>query len=65
VLTEASLRSDCRDLLEAIKIPRSFTLVEQFPRTATGKADRRTLAARPEGAGSASGGLGAGSGGGA
>ena len=46
VLTEAGLRSDCREYLEAIKIPRSFTLVEQFPRTATGKADRRALASR-------------------
>jgi len=46
-LTEAGLRAACRDYLEAIKIPRSFTLVEQFPRTATGKADRRALASRP------------------
>ncbi|MGH9804042.1 MAG: class I adenylate-forming enzyme family protein [Candidatus Acidiferrales bacterium] len=46
-LTEAGLRAACRDHLEAIKIPRSVTLVEQFPRTATGKADRRALAARP------------------
>jgi len=46
-LTEAGLRAACRDYLEAIKIPRSFTLVEQLPRNATGKADRRALASRP------------------
>lgn len=45
-LTEAGLRAACRDCLEAIKIPRSFVIVEQLPRTASGKADRRALAAR-------------------
>jgi long-chain acyl-CoA synthetase len=45
-LTEAGLRAACREFLEAIKIPRTFTLIEQLPRTASGKADRRALAAQ-------------------
>ncbi|MFQ5778079.1 MAG: class I adenylate-forming enzyme family protein [Terriglobia bacterium] len=44
-LTEAGLRAACRADLEASKIPRSFVLLEQFPRTPSGKVDKRALAA--------------------
>ncbi len=45
-LEESSLRAACRERVEAIKVPRSFVIVEQFPRTATGKVDKRKLAAQ-------------------
>ncbi|MFQ5723228.1 MAG: class I adenylate-forming enzyme family protein, partial [Terriglobia bacterium] len=35
-LTEAGLRAACREHLETVKIPRSFALLEQLPRTAGG-----------------------------
>jgi len=44
-LTEPSLRATCREMLEQHKIPRTFSFVEQMPRSATGKTDKRTLAA--------------------
>ncbi len=47
-LHEDGLRSACRDCLEAVKIPRSFVLVEQMPRTPSGKVDKRALASRSE-----------------
>jgi long-chain acyl-CoA synthetase len=43
-LTEAGLRMAAREHLEAIKIPRSFVVLEQLPRTATGKLDKKALA---------------------
>lgn len=43
-LSEAGLRSATRQHLEGIKVPRSFTIVEQLPRTATGKVDKKSLA---------------------
>jgi acyl-CoA synthetase (AMP-forming)/AMP-acid ligase II len=43
-LTEAALRSSCRQLLEQHKIPRSFSFVTQMPRTLSGKTDKRALA---------------------
>ena len=42
---EAALRSTCREMLEQHKLPRSFSFVDQMPRTATGKTDKRALAA--------------------
>jgi long-chain acyl-CoA synthetase len=45
VLTDATLRASCRELLEHYKIPRAFTFVEQMPRSLTGKTDKRALAA--------------------
>jgi long-chain acyl-CoA synthetase len=42
---EASLRAACREFMEPFKVPRSFAIVEQLPRTLTGKTDKRTLAA--------------------
>ena len=44
-IDEAMLRAASRDLLEAYKIPRSFTFVDSLPRTITGKTDKRTLTA--------------------
>jgi long-chain acyl-CoA synthetase len=45
-LDETLIRAACRERMENYKIPRSFTFVEQMPRTATGKTDKRTLATR-------------------
>ncbi len=45
VIDEATLRAASRDLLEAYKIPRTFTFVDSLPRTITGKTDKRTLTA--------------------
>ena len=42
-LSEAALRSGARQRLEGIKVPRSFTVVEQLPRTPTGKVDKKSL----------------------
>jgi long-chain acyl-CoA synthetase len=44
-LDEAGLKAKCKESLEAYKVPRSFTFIEQMPRTITGKTDKRTLAA--------------------
>jgi long-chain acyl-CoA synthetase len=41
---EAALRAASRERLEGYKIPRTITFVQQMPRTATGKTDKRTLA---------------------
>jgi long-chain acyl-CoA synthetase len=43
-LDEATLRAACREVLEPYKIPRTFTFVENMPRTITGKTDKRSLA---------------------
>ena len=43
-LDEATLRAACREVLEPFKIPRTFTFVENMPRTITGKTDKRSLA---------------------
>ena len=42
-LTEAGLRAACREHVEANKIPRSFVVIEQMPRTPGGKVDKRAL----------------------
>jgi long-chain acyl-CoA synthetase len=44
-VNEAALRATCREMLEQHKIPRTFSFVAQMPRTATGKTDKRALAA--------------------
>ncbi len=44
-VNEAALRATCREMLEQHKIPRTFSFVAQIPRTATGKTDKRALAA--------------------
>jgi len=44
-LDESALRVACHELLERHKIPRSFTFVDNLPRTTTGKTDKRSLAA--------------------
>jgi acyl-CoA synthetase (AMP-forming)/AMP-acid ligase II len=36
--------ASCRELLEHYKIPRTFSIVEQIPRSVTGKTDKRALA---------------------
>jgi long-chain acyl-CoA synthetase len=41
---DATLRNACREFMEPFKIPRSFAIVEQLPRTLTGKTDKRKLA---------------------
>jgi long-chain acyl-CoA synthetase len=43
-LTDAALRTLCRDMLEHYKIPRTISFVAQMPRTLSGKTDKRTLA---------------------
>jgi fatty-acyl-CoA synthase len=43
-LTDTALRASCREILEPYKVPRSFTFVEQIPRTLSGKTDKRALA---------------------
>jgi long-chain acyl-CoA synthetase len=43
-LTDISLRAACRELLQNYKIPRSFSFIDQMPRTLTGKTDKRALA---------------------
>jgi long-chain acyl-CoA synthetase len=42
-LEETTLRAACRERLEAGKQPRSFIIVEQIPRSVSGKVDKRTL----------------------
>jgi long-chain acyl-CoA synthetase len=43
-LTDAGLRASCREMLENYKIPRTFSIVDQIPRSVTGKTDKRALA---------------------
>ncbi|WP_416979250.1 amino acid adenylation domain-containing protein [Streptomyces sp. T028] len=43
----AELRGHCLDALPRYMVPTAFHLVDGFPRTSTGKTDRRALAARP------------------
>lgn len=43
-LTEAALRAACRRCVDGMKMPRSFVLLEQLPRTPTGKLDKKVLA---------------------
>lgn len=45
-LTEAGLRSAMRAHLEAIKVPKTIVVVEQLPRTPTGKLDKKKLASQ-------------------
>ncbi|MFD4529072.1 amino acid adenylation domain-containing protein [Streptomyces sp. NPDC058470] len=45
----AELRGHCLDALPRYMVPGTFHLVDAFPRTSTGKTDRRALAARPVG----------------
>ena len=42
--TEADLTAHCRDRLAAFKVPKTFFLTEDIPRTATGKVQRRIVA---------------------
>jgi long-chain acyl-CoA synthetase len=43
-LTEAGLRAASRQRLEAVKVPRSFVVVDHLPRSPSGKVDKRALA---------------------
>jgi long-chain acyl-CoA synthetase len=43
-LDDAALRNACREVLEPHKVPRSFTFVDNLPRTMSGKTDKRSLA---------------------
>ena len=43
--SEASLRAGCREMMEHFKIPRSFTIIPQIPRTISGKTDKKALLA--------------------
>lgn len=42
-LDAAAVRAACRERLEAAKTPRSITVVEQLPRTPSGKVDKKAL----------------------
>lgn len=42
--TADGLRTACREILEPYKIPRTFSFLDQMPRTLTGKTDKRALA---------------------
>jgi len=42
-LDAAAVRAACRERLEAAKSPRSLTVVEQLPRGASGKVDKKAL----------------------
>ncbi|MGC2210314.1 MAG: AMP-binding protein [Candidatus Korobacteraceae bacterium] len=44
VLTDTELRASCREMMEIYKIPRTFSIIEQIPRSVTGKTDKRALA---------------------
>jgi len=44
-LTEAGLRTAVREHIEGIKVPKVFVVVEQLPRSATGKLDKKKLVA--------------------
>ena len=43
--TEADLQAYCRERLADFKIPKKIHLVTEIPRTATGKVQRRAVAA--------------------
>jgi acyl-CoA synthetase (AMP-forming)/AMP-acid ligase II len=43
--SEADLTAHCRERLAAFKVPKTIHLVNQIPRTATGKIQRRVVAA--------------------
>jgi long-chain acyl-CoA synthetase len=45
-LTEQSLRAACRGCVDGMKLPRSFVVMEQLPRSPTGKLDKKSLAER-------------------
>jgi long-chain acyl-CoA synthetase len=45
-ISEAQLRAATRERIEAAKLPRSFTVMEQLPRTPGGKVDKRALLER-------------------
>jgi long-chain acyl-CoA synthetase len=47
-LDEGMLRAACREVLEPYKIPRTFTFVDNLPRTMTGKTDKRSLVTAAE-----------------
>lgn len=47
-LTESGIRSAVRAHLEAIKVPKTIVVVEQLPRTPTGKLDKKKLAGNEE-----------------
>jgi len=44
-VSEADLTAHCRERLAAFKVPKTIHLVTQIPRTATGKIQRRVVAA--------------------
>jgi acyl-CoA synthetase (AMP-forming)/AMP-acid ligase II len=44
-VTEKELAAWCRERLAEFKVPRVFHLVDEIPRTATGKVQRRNVAA--------------------
>ena len=43
-MTEADLLAYCRTQLAAFKVPRTIRIVDQLPRTATGKLQRAKVA---------------------
>jgi len=43
-LDPAAVRAACREKLETAKAPRTITVVEQLPRSASGKVDKKSLA---------------------
>jgi long-chain acyl-CoA synthetase len=45
-LTEQGLRAACRGCVDGMKLPRSFVVVEQLPRSPSGKLDKKSLAER-------------------
>lgn len=47
-LDESMLRAACCEVLEPYKIPRTFTFVDNLPRTMTGKTDKRNLVTAAE-----------------
>ena len=48
IVTEAELIKHCGSLLADFKVPRVIYIVEAIPRTATGKVQRRIVAAEIE-----------------
>jgi len=42
-LDAAAVRAACRERLEAAKAPRTVTVLEQLPRSASGKVDKKAL----------------------
>ncbi len=45
-LTEQGLRAACRGCVDGMKLPRSFVVVEQLPRSPSGKLDKKSLVER-------------------